>query len=112
MALAEELKSPLLRIARQTELLVASGEHAPESLRGMQMNADMPLQLLDSYLLSLHLTREPDALFTVQPVSVGAVLHEARGRLADVPREYDVALELNIGGRYEPVMANARALTT
>lgn len=112
MALAEELKSPLLRIARQTELLVASGEHAPESLRGMQMNADMTLQLLDSYLLSLHLTREPDALFTVQPVSVGAVLHEARGRLADVAREYDVALELNIGGRYEPVMANARALTT
>jgi hypothetical protein len=58
------------------------------------------------------LAQEPGALFAVQPVSVGAVLHEAQGRLADVAREYDVALELNIGGKYEPVMANARALTT
>ncbi len=111
MALAEELKSPLLRIARHAELLALNGS-SDESLASMRMNADMTLQLLDSYLLSLRLTREPDTLFAVQPVSVSAVLHEARGRLADVAREYSVDLELDIGGKYEPVMANDRALTT
>jgi len=110
MALAEELKSPLMRIARQSELLASTG-CMPEGLSNVRMNADMTLQLLDSYLLSLHLIREPDALFAVQPVSIGAVLHEARGRLVDVAREYDVELELAIGGRYEPVMANNQALT-
>ena len=76
----------------------------------MQMNVDMMLQLLDGYLLSLHLTREPEALFAAQPVSVGAVLHETRARLADVAREYRIELDLNIGGRYEPVMAHRQAL--
>lgn len=111
MALAEELKSPLMRIARQSELLELGSECAA-GLSSVRMNAEMTLRLLDSYLLSLRLAREPDALFAVQPVSVGAVLHEARGRLADIAREYDVELELDIGGRYEPVMANDQALTT
>jgi hypothetical protein len=111
MTLAEELKSPLMRIARHAELLTLNGGSS-EGLVSMRMNADMTLQLLDSYLLSLRLSRDPDALFAVQPVSVSAVLHEARGRLADIAREYNVDLELEIGGRYEPVMANDRALTT
>lgn len=111
LALAEELKSPLLRIARHAELLALSGG-ANEGLSSMRMNADMTLQLLDSYLLSLQLKREPESTFAVQPVSVSAVLHEARSQLADIAREYAVELELDIGGRYEPVMANDRALTT
>jgi len=111
MTLAEELKSPLMRIARQSELLALGNECAAD-LRSVRMNADMTLRLLDSYLLSLRLAREPDTLFAVQPVSVGAVLHEAQGRLTDVAREYDVELGLDIGGRYEPVMANDQALTT
>lgn len=111
MALAEELKSPLLRIARHAELLALNGQ-SDSSLASMRMNADMTLQLLDSYLLSLRLSREPDMLFAIKPVSVSAVLHEARGRLADVAREYSVDLELDIAGKYEPVMADDRALTT
>jgi hypothetical protein len=111
MALAEELKSPLLRIARHAELLALNGG-AEDGLTSVRMNADMTLQLLDSYLLSLQLTRDPETAFAVQPVSVSAVLHEAQGRLADVAREYSVELELDIAGKYEPVMANDRALTT
>lgn len=111
MALAEELKSPLLRIARHAELLALNGD-ASDGIASMRMNADMTLQLLDSYLLSLRLTREPEVQFAVQPVSVGAILHEARGRLEDIAREYSVELELDIAGKYEPVLANDRALTT
>lgn len=112
MALAEELKSPLMRIARHAELLAMNSGDPTEGLARMRMNADMTLQLLDSYLLSLRLTRDPDMLFAVQPVSVGAILHETCGRLSDVAREYDVELELEISGKYEPVLANDRALTT
>lgn len=110
LALAEELKSPLLRIARHAELLALNGSSC-DGVASMRMNADMTLQLLDSYLLSLQLSREPNAFFALQPVSVSAILHEAQGRLVDIAREYSVELELDIGGRFEPVMANDRALT-
>jgi len=113
VALAEDLKSPLMRIARQAELFEMVGQAAPqEQAVCLRRNADMMLRLLDSYLLGMRLSREPDALFMFQPVSVAAVLHEACGRLSDVALERNVALELTIGGKYEPVMAHRQALTS
>ncbi len=112
MSLAEGLKSPMLRIARQAELLAMNSDGAPlQQLRGMQMHADASLRLLDGYLLSLHLARDPQAAFATQPVSVGAVLYETQAALMSVARDYGVEVQIDIGGRYEPVVANARALT-
>lgn len=106
--LAEDLKLPIEQIARRAELALASGNSA--SLSTIQTTADMTLQLLDNYLLALRLLQNPQARFMVEPVSVAAVLHDARQQLAAMARQYRIALDLEVTARYEPVLAHPLAL--
>lgn len=109
LALAEGLKLPLQQIARQAELgsLLAN---SISDLHGIQSRADAALQLLDSYLLGLRLSLEPDERFAVEPVCVGAVLHDAHEQLARTAQQYGVKLEVYAASRYEPVMVHRQAL--
>lgn len=108
LALAEELKLPLLHIARRAELQELSGVSG--GLRDIRETADMSLQLLDSYLLSLRLSMQPAAQLTLEPVSASAVLYDAAQQLQAVARQYGVELKLPAQPKYEPVMANRQAL--
>jgi hypothetical protein len=128
--MAEELKLPLQYIARQAELqtmqlLAAKTSHKASNnaagiiigdadtricLRDIQTSADMSLQLLDSYLLSMRLSMEPTTVLALEPVSVSAVLYDTAGQLRDVAKQYGVTLDLYVHGRYEPVMAHKQAL--
>jgi len=116
LAMAEELKLPLQHIARTAELQASVQSHAAvseallDNLRDMQQSADMSLQLLDSYLLSLRLSLDPDARLSLEPVSVSAVLHDTAQELRYVASQYGVRLRLHVQGRYEPVMAHRQAL--
>ena len=110
MALGEELKLPFEQIARQAELLQLTQTPDAAGLRRMQTSADMSLQLLDSYLMSLKLGLMPEAKLALAPVSVAAVLHETAESLRAQARQYGVELELHIDGKYEPVMAHQMAL--
>jgi hypothetical protein len=114
MAMAEELKLPLLHIARQAELqsMVAEQPAAgwQSSLQDIQASADMTLQLLDGYLLSLRLSLQPEARLELEPVSVAAVLHDAAHELQRIADSYGVTLRLHVQGRYEPVLAHRQAL--
>ncbi len=114
MAMAEELKLPLMHIARLAELesMRAPVTHTTKlsSLMDIQSTADMSLQLLDSYLLSLRLSLQPEARLELEPVSVSAVLHDTVGSLRHVADQYGVELHLHVEGRYEPVMAHRQAL--
>src|SRR5262249_19126254 len=113
VALVEELKSPLMQIARQAEYLETINKPASDvQLRYMRHNADMMLRLVDSYLFTLRLARESRAEFLAEPVSISSILHEARERLLDAARERNVELHLNIAGKYEPVLAHPQALTS
>jgi hypothetical protein len=111
LALAEELKLPLQYIARQAELQQLGGVELPASfLQDIQASADMTVQLLDSYLLSLRLSLEPVSRLSLEPVSVSAVLYDTAAQLQTVAQQYGVQLDLHVQGRYEPVMAHRRAL--
>ena len=116
LAMAEELKLPLQYIARQAELQqlaepsAADGAGNGAFLQDVQASADMTVQLLDSYLLSLRLALEPAARLAVEPVSVSAVLYETAKQLQTTARQYGVTLDLHVQGRYEPVMAHRQAL--
>jgi hypothetical protein len=89
---------------------VTSGIDAQACLRDIQTSADMSLQLLDSYLLSLRLSLEPATRLSLEPVSVSATLYETARQLQDVARQYGVTIDLHVHGRYEPVMAHKQAL--
>jgi signal transduction histidine kinase len=118
MAVAEELKLPLMHIARTAELQALSGRSGalPEpqtglpSLLDIQQTADMTVQLLDNYLLSLRLAAVPDGELHIEAVPVAAVLQDAVAQLGNVARQYGVELELKVQGRFQPVITDRRAL--
>jgi hypothetical protein len=106
LGVAEELKLPLLQIARQAELAQLNGT---ANLTGVQAAAQTALQLLDNYVLGVRLALEPQH-FPLEAVSVSSVLYDAAQQLDSFAKSYGVELELNIAGKYGPVLANRQGL--
>ncbi len=105
-ALAEQLKVPLIQIARQAEL--AKLTDTKDAFGHIEYTADMGLRLIDSYLLSVQLQAQP--MLQLEPVSVSAVLQDTVHRLNHLAKQYDCELEVHLSGKYEPVMANRESL--
>lgn len=103
---AEELKIPLMQLARQAE---AAGQTGQADLTAMQATAQAALQLLDNYALGVRLNLEQGHLQT-EPISVSSVLYDAGQQLDVLAKNYGVELELNITGRHGTVMANRQGL--
>lgn len=102
LSVAEQLKLPLLQIARQAEVGLLTGQ---TDLLTVQTTADMALRLLDNYVLGVRLALDQELLVT-EPVSVSAVLYDSGQELSRLAQSYGVDLELHIGGRFGTVMAN------
>ncbi len=105
-ALAEQLKVPLIQIARAAEL--GKLTDTKNALGHIEYTADMGLRLIDSYLLSVQLQAQP--VLELEPVSVSAVLQDTVHRLNQLAKQYDCELEVHLSGKYEPVMANRESL--
>jgi len=107
LGVAEELKLPLLQIARQAEQL-ALNEKA-SGLKTIQSTADSALRLLDNYVLGVRLALEP-AQLSRESVSVSSVLYDTGQQLDALARNYGVKLEMNVAGRFGPVLAHRQGL--
>ncbi len=107
-ALAEQLKVPLLHISTFSEL-ARSGRDVTDLLPHIEVAADRALHFIDSYLLSNNLIQRQVSL-QLEPVSLASVLYDTAHRLDGLAKQYGSQLELEIGGRYEPVMANREGL--
>lgn len=107
-SIAEELKLPLIQIAREAELGSYTGASEIDLSR-IQTSADMALLLVDSYLLGLHLTDMQTEL-QLEPVSISSVLTDTAHSLSRFAQQYDVQLELRSSGKYGPVMAHVAGL--
>ncbi len=108
LSLAEQLKVPFLQIARQAELAQLS--QSTEQLTGISTAANGALKLIDNYSLGVQLASQPDFVFDTEPVSVSSVLYDAAAELLPMAKAYGVRLDLNIGGRFTPVMAHRKGL--
>lgn len=106
--LAEDMKLPLLQIARQVEFAKINPVAADDSLVGTL--ASSALEMIDGYLLCLRLQQDPELKFAVQPTSVASTLYDARAKLHATASSYNVRLELDIAGKYGPVLAHRQAL--
>jgi hypothetical protein len=106
LSVTEELKLPLLQIARQAEQAALAGK---TDLTLIQTTADSALRLIDNYALGVRLTQQPEQL-VIEPVSVSSVLYETGQQLDSLAKSYGVELELNISGRYGPVLAHREGL--
>lgn len=106
-SVAEQLKLPLVTMARQAELAAMDGTVAvdPEMIR---VQSDVALKLLDSYLLGLQLIEQEQ--LNLEPVSVSSTLTDVAHTMSGFAKQYGVDVELHIAGRYGPVMAHQKAL--
>jgi len=104
--LAEQLKVPLLQIARTSELARMTKRYQAR-LETIELTADTALKLLDNYLLSLKLSKLHAEL---EPVSVAAVLNETAHELSKLAASNQCQLEVHVSGRYEPIMAHRQGL--
>jgi len=106
LSLAEELKLPLIQIARRAEQAGLSSE---ADLKPIQVSADSALRLIDSYALGVRLATQPEN-FELEPVSISSVLYDVGQQLDALAKSYGVALELNVAGRFAPVIAHRQGL--
>lgn len=107
LGLAEQLKLPLLQIARRAEL---SSFGQDVDLTAIQATADSALRLIDSYVLGMRLAQDGQQSLALEPVSVSSVLYDSAHQLSSVAKFYGVNLELSIGGKYGPVLTNREGL--
>lgn len=103
---ADHLKIPLMQIARRAEHGQLTGT---ADLQNIQATADAALRLVDSYALGVRFSLEPQ-LLQYESVSVSSVLYDTGQALDALAKSYGVGLELNIKGRYGPVLAHREGL--
>lgn len=106
-ALANQIKTPLMQIARLAEL--AHLQDTDTHLTSITTTAEAALSLVDSYLLSTQLLQGQQSL-DLEPVTVSAVMYDAAQQLAELARDHHCELELDISGKYGPVMAHRQGL--
>ncbi|HET6924907.1 MAG TPA: hypothetical protein VFH39_03705 [Candidatus Saccharimonadales bacterium] len=108
LAVAEELKLPLLQVSRMAEY--GRLEDSTATLADIQTTADAALGLLDTYLFGARLALDGDYGLQLEPVSVSSVLYDAGQQLDRLAKLYGVELELSISGRFGTVMAHRGGL--
>jgi hypothetical protein len=108
LSVIEQLKLPLLNIARRAELSSMMADK--NDLNAIRIAADSALLLLDDYLLGVRLAGQNAGAIQTEPVSVAAVLHDASEQLLPIAKAYGVTLDLQVDGKYGPVMAHRQAL--
>lgn len=102
----EQIKLPLIHMARQAELAsLMSTELDPASISNI---ADMTIKLIDSYLLSLATSDQIE--LAIEPLSLASVLQNTADNLKGVAKLYNCEVELQLAGKYAPVMSNKNRL--
>lgn len=109
LSVAEQLRAPLTVIARQAELGQLTGQLELTDAAAIRTQAAAALTLVDSYLLGLDLMNG-QAKLELEPVSIASTLTEAAHDLSLFANHYNVQLEVEVQGRYGPVMSNYQGL--
>jgi hypothetical protein len=104
-AIIEQLKLPLLHIARKSE----SAKYGSEvSYNDINSIAEMSIKMIDSYLLTSG--QNSQISLDLEPVSISSVLNSAANNLSNLAKLYNCNVELRMAGKYEPVMTNRAKL--
>jgi hypothetical protein len=111
-ALAEQVKLPFMTIAHAAELLRLNpgADELEKLLATISLTSDAAMKLIDGYLLSVQL--QQGATLPLEPVSLGSVVYDTAQRLAAYARAHDCEIEVDIRGRYGPVMARTEVVKT
>lgn len=108
-SIAEQIKLPLMYIARQAEFSRGEETVPRESFDVMHANADMALRLVDSYILGLDLAKRQMEL-ELEPVPLSAVLYDVAHDLTPIAKQHNTDIELVLSGKHGQVMAHSQGL--
>lgn len=108
-SVAEHLKTPLTAIVRQAELGQLTGQAGLVDAAAIRTQAAAALTLLDSYLLGLNLMHS-QMLLQLEPVSVTSTVVDVAHDLSRFAGCCNVQLEVEVQGKYGPVMSNPQGL--
>lgn len=101
LALAEQLKTPLVRIAQLSE--AERNEHDEAAM--ITALSRQALQSIDTLIFA-----QQQMMFELEPVSIGAVLYDVAHDLSVATRGQNVQVTIDQRGRDMPVMAHAAGL--
>ncbi len=107
IALAEQMKAPLIKASRTAELARMMQDNT--RLNEIEYIADMGLDLIDSYILSLKLQAAGEDV-QLQSVSLSATLNDVAHSLQKLQSANSFDIELHIVGKYGPIMAHPAGL--
>lgn len=103
MALAEQLKVPLLQIARLSEV---SGEVALPRISAISEHA---LRLVDAYS---QVNAQNQTKLLLEPLTTSAVLYDVVVQLEPFAKQWDYTIEIDQQGKGVPIMAHRQSLST
>ena len=108
--LAEQVKLPFVQIAYAAEVMESEKDAVllEKSRRSIALSSQSALRLIDGYLLGIKLQRE--GVLQLEPVSLSSVMYDSAQILSDYAKAYNCDLQLQVGGKYEPVMAHRLAV--
>ncbi len=106
-ALVEELRLPLLQIARKSELARIQG--SPVQLMDIETTADAALRLIDGYLFSTQVLLGQQQL-NLEPVSVSAAMYDTAQYLKNMAKLYDCNIDIDVRSKSGLVMAHPQGL--
>src|ERR1039458_1652646 len=96
LKVVENLKQPLLNIARRSELEDVS------SLKDIMYLAESSIQLIDGYILGADPSNRQGTL-EFEPVSVPGILLDTSNNLSSIAKVYGCELKLDIEGKFAPI---------
>jgi hypothetical protein len=109
LALAECMKTPLLKASRTAELARMTKDFT--KIEDIEFVSDMGIDLIESYILSLKMQLAGDAM-PLESVSLSATLHDVAHTLQKMDTSTSFDIELHIAGKYGPIMAHPKGLQT
>ena len=110
--LAEQVKQPFLTIAHAAELMrLHPGVAELERLFAtISLTSEAAMKLIDGYLLSVQL--QQNSGLPLEPVSLASTAYDTAQKLMPYARAHDCELEVDIRGKYGPVMARHEVVKT
>lgn len=106
-SLAEQVKLPFLQVAQAAQLLDMGDDQVAHKQTIIEASR-AATQLIDGYLL--HVRLQQSSQLQLEPVSVSSVLYDTSQLLDKYARMHDCEMQLDVAGKYEPVMAHAGGL--
>lgn len=100
-ALAEQLKVPLLQIARLSEL------PAKQAMPHISLISEQALRLVDGFIES-----QDQTALALEPLNTSAVLYDVAQLMQPLAKASDYQIEIDMSGSNRPIMAHRGTLKT